>query len=114
MQSSMLLLLLLLLLNSSLLCNQHSYAVSDDSPLSFLQCNLDLVPQRSPEKRQELPPALDQLLAARIEAWNVLSGGGRRRHQPSSQAGQQVILFRAFFFPFLCVEGKKRSFSYNL
>jgi hypothetical protein len=53
---------------------------------------------RSPEKRQKLPPALDQLLEARIETWNVLSGGGRRRHQPSSQAGQQVILSRTMFF----------------
>lgn len=53
---------------------------------------LGFVPQRSAEKRQELPAALDQLPTARIEARDVLSGGRGRRHQPPSQVGQQVII----------------------
>jgi hypothetical protein len=54
--------------------------------------SLLFISKRFAEKWQELPAALDQLPSARIEAWNVLSGGGGHCHQSSGQAGQQVIL----------------------
>ena len=45
---------------------------------------------RPATKWEELQTEVDQLPAARLEAWELFSRRGGNSHQPSSQVGEQV------------------------